>query len=271
MDVSSPATDALATVAGLARDTDRIRLTVLVSPVTFRHPALLAKTAGTLAEMSGDRFELGVGTGWMQSEHDAFGIALPPIGERFDRFEEALGYLWVAFGRQKSGFAGDHFALADITVRPEVGGRVPLVVGGKGRRRTPTLAGRYADEFNVFATDRDTLGRRLDVMRGAAVDAGRDPDDIKVSMMLTPVVGDEEAEYRDRLGQAAAADGIGADELEADLRDRHVPHGTADRVASMFSEIASWGVQRIYLQQFAALDAIDLAREARTHRLLRGV
>lgn len=271
VNTSAHATDALATIGGLARETGRIRLTVLVSPITFRHPAVLAKSAATLAAMSGDRLELGVGTGWMQTEHDAFGIALPSLGTRFDRLEEALGYLWAAFGRRPGGFTGDHFALADIPVHPVVGGRVPLVVGGSGKRRTPTLAGRYADEFNMFATDRDTLRRRLEVMRSAAVGAGRDPDRIKVSMMMTPVVGDDEAEYRDRLGHAAAADGIGPDEMAASLDERHVPHGTSERVAAGFAEIASSGVDRVYLQQFAALDAIDLDRERRTHDLLQSL
>jgi len=270
-DRSVDATDALTTLGGLAVETDRIRLTVLVSPVTFRHPGIVAKIAATLAEMSGDRFELGLGTGWMESEHDAFGLELPEIGTRFDRFEESLGYLWAAFGRSAGGYQGEHYRLADIDVLPRVGGRVPIIIGGKGPRRTPSLAGRFADEYNMFTTDKDTFGNRRDTMRAAAVEAGRDPDRIALSMVMTPLVGDDAAEYRDRLGDAAAALDVTPDALEDDLAARHVPHGTPDRVAESVAEIISWGVGRIYLQQFDSLTEIDLDRQARTHRLLRGI
>ncbi len=270
-DRSANATDALTTFGGLAVETGEILLTVLVSPVTFRHPGVLAKIAATLAEMSGDRFELGVGTGWMESEHDAFGLDLPGLRERFDRFEESLGYLWSAFGRNAGGFSGDRYRLADIEVLPRVGERVPIVIGGKGPRRTPDLAGRFADEYNMFATDRDTFGARISTMRAAAMGAGRDPDQIGLSMMLTPLVGDDVAEYMDRLGHAAAGLGLAPDALERDLAARNVPHGTSEQVAESLAEIASWGVGRIYLQQYAALAEIDLDREARTHRLLRSI
>ncbi len=257
MAASAHATDALTSFGGLARDTDRINLTVLVTPLTFRHPAVIAKTAGTLHEMSGGRFELGVGTGWMESEHESFDMELPPLGHRFDRFEEALGYLWAALGRTGGGFSGSHYELADIDVLPRVADGAPIVIGGGGMKRTPNLAGRFADEYNMFVTNRETLEARLGVMRTAATEAGRDPDAIRISMVVSPIVGADEAEYRDRLAERAAGRDLEPEAYEARLREIGMPHGTADRVAEQFAELASWGIGRVYLQKYAALSSID--------------
>ncbi len=181
-DRSADATDALTTFGGLAEATVAIQLVVLVTPLTFRHPAVIAKTATTLDEMSGGRFALGVGTGWMQSEHDAFGIDLPPLVERFDRLFETLSYLRAAFGSSE-GFEGSYYRLDPISVLPHPT-NVPIVVGGSGPRKTPTFAGRFADEFNLFVTDSDTLAERIATMRAAAVEADRNPDAVKVSLSL---------------------------------------------------------------------------------------
>jgi alkanesulfonate monooxygenase SsuD/methylene tetrahydromethanopterin reductase-like flavin-dependent oxidoreductase (luciferase family) len=268
---STHATDALATLAGLARDTERIGLTVLVSPITFRHPAVIAKTAATIGEMSGGRFRLGVGTGWMEPEHAAFGMGLPPLGERFDRFEEALGYLWAAFGRADGGFSGSHYQLDDIEVNPRVGTSVPIIIGGSGMRRTPTLAGRFADEYNMFATDQETLERRRTVMREAAIAAGRDPNAIILSMVTSPILGRDEREYQDILGARAAARDMDPEAYAARLDAIGMPHGTPERVAAKYGEIASWGVGRIYLQNFAALGDIDTDMNAVAVDIVRSI
>jgi len=264
-------TDALASLAGLARETTRIRLTVLVTPITFRHPAVVAKTASTLFEMSGGRFELGVGTGWMELEHEAFGLDLPPLGVRYDMLEEALGYLWAAFGRSDGGFSGRFFELADVTVLPRLGQGTPIVIGGNGPSRTPTLAGRHADEYNVFSMAKTELDARLAVMREAAHDAGRNPDAIKVSMAVSPILSDDDAAHRTVLAERAAARGMDVAEYTGRLDERHIPHGTADQVAAGFADLASWGVDRVYLQQFSPLDDIDTALVAATAALARGL
>ncbi len=271
MGTSAPATDALTTLGGLARDTERIKLTVLMTPLTFRHPAVLAKTAGTLDEMSGGRFELGVGTGWMEPEHETFGLELPPLGRRFDRLEEALGYLWAAFGRSSGGFSGDHFTLGDIVVLPSVDAGTPIILGGSGMKRTPTLAGTYADEYNMFVTNQETLDARLAVMREAALAANRNPDRIKVSMVVSPIVGDDDADYRDQLAARAEGRGLEPDVYAERLTEAGVPHGTIDQVATRFAEIASWGVGRLYLQSFSALDEIDTGRIGKMAALLRQI
>ncbi len=124
MDVSRPVTDAFVGLAGVATETDSIGLAVLVSPITFRHPAVIAKSAATLHEMTGGRFELGVGTGWMEGEHAAFGMRLPPIGERFEMFEEALAYLAAALGRTGGPVDGAHYRMDDVVPLPSPGRQV---------------------------------------------------------------------------------------------------------------------------------------------------
>lgn len=265
------ATDALTSFGGLARETTTINLTVLVTPLTFRHPGVIAKTAGTLHEMSGGRFELGVGTGWMEAEHEAFAIDLPPLGERFDRFEDALGYLWAAFGRTSGPHGGPHFRLADIEVLPRVGEHTPIIIGGSGMKRTPTLAGRFADEYNMFATDRATLDERLAVMRRSAVAAGRDPDAIKISMAVSPMSGRDKADYAERLAASAGSRGMRPDEYARMLTDRGVPHGTVDHVAEAITAWTTWGVDRVYLQQFEPLATIDVDRVGEIVQALHAV
>lgn len=256
MDRSAHATDALTTLAGLALETSSIKLTVLVTPLTFRHPGVIAKTAATIQEMSNGRFELGVGTGWMEGEHDTFGIELAPLGRRFDRFEESLGYLWAAFGRTSGGFAGEHFTLADVEIRPGAAG-LPIVIGGSGMRRTPALAGRYADEYNMFITDPETLDRRLHVMRGAASDAGRDPDEILVSMVSSVVTAADRSGIEALIVEKAAARDMSVDEYRELLASRGLPHGTIDEVAQQFADVAKAGVGRFYIQIFDEVSAVD--------------
>ena len=177
---SKPTTDALTTLAGLARDTDTIQLVVLVTPLTFRHPAIIAKSAATIDQMSAGRLGLGIGAGWMHGEHDAFGIELPEVWERFSRLFEVLAYVRSAF-TSAEGFRGRHYELQPIDVLPRPERPIPIIVGGSGPRKTPMYAGRFADEYNMFACGRATLERRVAVMREAAEAAGRNPDDVVVS------------------------------------------------------------------------------------------
>jgi len=252
---SAHATDAMTTYGGLAETTDRIQLVVLVTPLTFRHPAVIAKTATTLDEMSGGRFALGVGTGWMQSEHDAFGLGLPPLGERFDRLFETLSYLRAAFGSDQ-GFSGEHYHLDPIEVLPRPI-NVPIVVGGSGPKKTPTYAGRFADEYNMFVTDGESLGRRLEVMRAAAVEAGRRPDAVRVSFAGPAVVAPDEHSYRSLLASRGARREQSADEYEAFLVERNVPHGTPDGARASVAALEDLGVSRYYVQEYRDLADVD--------------
>jgi alkanesulfonate monooxygenase SsuD/methylene tetrahydromethanopterin reductase-like flavin-dependent oxidoreductase (luciferase family) len=267
-DESVPATDALTSLAGLARETETIMLTVLVTPLTFRHPAVIAKTAITLDEMSGGRFELGIGTGWMEGEHRVFGIQLPEIRKRFSLLFETLAYIHAAMGRTEGGYTGRHHRLEDIEVLPRPISKLPIIIGGSGKKRTPSIAGRFADEYNVFATSRDDLTARLAVMQKTAADQGRDPKEIKVSVMSTAIIGEDEAEYREALGAAASQRGIDPEQLESKLAARRVLHGTYEQAAGIVDDYAADGVGRIYIQQFLPLGEID---SAGLERHLRGI
>ncbi len=251
--------EAITSLAGIARETNRIKLGVLVTPVTFRHPAVIAKTAATVDQMSGGRFELGVGTGWMESEHAAFGLEMPPLRDRYSLMFDTLAYLWAAFGRTEGGFQGRHYRLADIAVQPRPTGDLPLVVGGQGMRKTPALAGRFADHYNVFASDAASLRARREAMRDAARDAGRDPDDILLSLMSSIYVAGDRAEYRDLVAAEAASRDVEVAELEAHFAEDRVPHGTLDQAATLLEQYASEGVGRFYVQIFSPIDDIDVA------------
>jgi F420-dependent oxidoreductase-like protein len=258
MNCHEATSEAIATLAGLARDTTLIRLGVMVTPVTFRHPAVIAKTATTIDQMSGGRFELGVGAGWMDSEHEAFGIEMPGLRQRLGMLFETLAYLHAAFGRSPGGYQGRYYRLADIEVLPRPTGELPIVIGGTGSDKTPTMAGRFADHYNVFACDAETLQARIRTMRTAAREAERDPDTIMVSLMSPVYAATDRAGYREVLAAEAASRNVEEAELEAELQRERVPHGTLDQAASLLAEYAAEGVGRFYVQLFSAIDEIDV-------------
>ncbi len=267
---SVAATDALTSIAGLARETTRIKLTVLVTPLTFRHPGVIAKTAATLDEMSGGRFELGVGTGWMESEHRVFGIQLPELRTRFSLLFETLAYIHAATGRSGGGFVGRHFHLEDVPVLPQPENKLPIIIGGSGKQRTPSIAGRFADEYNMFACNKEDLAARTDVMRSSAAELGRDPAEIKISITSSAVIGKDEAAYRKALAITAAERNREPDELESILTERRMLHGTYEQAAAIVDEYAEQGVGRIYIQHFAPLSEIDVDAVADQLRGLTG-
>ncbi|MGI9529302.1 MAG: LLM class flavin-dependent oxidoreductase [Acidimicrobiia bacterium] len=256
MDDSAHATDALVSYGGLAVETSSIELVTLVSPLTFRHPAVMVKSATTLDEISGGRFSLGVGTGWMEPEHVKFGLDLPSVSERFERLEEALAYITTAFSGGGTT-SGTYYSLDLDTVAPKASQNLRIVVGGGGPKKTPTLAGTFANEYNMFLTNRETLGARLAVFRSAAEAAGRNPDEILVSFAGPAMFFATEAEHDAAMTERAAKRGITPDEYTAMLSDRSIPHGTLDDGAAAMAEYASWGVGRYYVQEYAALEDVD--------------
>lgn len=260
------ATDAFATLGGLAIETESIDLVVLVSPITFRHPAVIAKMAATIDEMSNGRLRLGLGTGWMDKEHEDYGLEFYDQGERFARLEEALEYVHHAFGRAEGPYHGDRYQLRETTVRPLPTGHLPIVVGGSGPRRTPRIAGTWADEYNLFVRDPEEIRVRWDRARQAASDAGRDPDDLLLSVMTGVIAGPDQAAFEDNLARIAAADPFdrSADDLESGYRKRSLPIGTAAEAQEAIQRFAEVGVERVYVQWFGPyeLDLLESTFEA---------
>ncbi|GAA3440702.1 LLM class F420-dependent oxidoreductase [Planomonospora venezuelensis] len=242
-------TDAWVTLAGLARETSTIRLGTLVTPATFRLPGALAISVAQVDRMSGGRAELGLGTGWFDAEHIAYGIPFPPVSERFARFEEQLEILtglWTTPAGKTFSFEGSHYRLADSPAlpKPAQSPRPPIIIGGFGARRTPALAARFADEYNVpFRTLGDTAGA-FDRVRRACEE--RDRSSIVLSAAQTVCVGADDAEIARRAGV------IGQD--PAALRDSGLA-GTPAEVAEKIGRFAELGAERIYLQ---VLDLGDL-------------
>ncbi len=240
-------TDAWITLAGLARETSRIRLGTLVTAGTFRLPGPLAISVAQVDQMSGGRVELGLGTGWFEEEHTAYGIPFPPLGERFERFEEQLEIvtgLWAA--AKPFSFDGAHYRLVDSPglPKPAQRPRPPLIVGGGGAKRTPRLVARFADEYNVpFLLPEDTAAA-FDRVRAACEAAERET--VLLSAAQIACVGRDEAEVARR----AAAVGREVGELRVNGLA-----GTPQEVVDKIGRFAEMGAERLYLQ---ILDLDDL-------------
>jgi F420-dependent oxidoreductase-like protein len=251
-------TDAWTSLAGLARETSRIKLGTLVSSVTYRHPGILAIQVAQVDQMSDGRAELGLGTGWYQREHEAYGIPFP--AKRFGLLEEQLEIvtgLWSTHPGQTYSFAGEHYTLTDSPALPKpVQSPVPLIVGGGGPSKTPALAARFATEYNAgFVGDTPEIPGRLERVRRACEAIERDPADLILSIAGTTAAGATEAEASRR------ATAIGQD--LASLRTGGFA-GTTDEVVDRVSAMAELGITRVYFQimDLADLDHLDfLARE----------
>ena len=251
-------TDAWTSLAGLARDTTRIKLGTLVSSVTYRHPGILAIQVAQVDQMSGGRAELGLGTGWYQREHEAYGIPFP--AKRFGLLEEQLSIvtgLWSTPLGETYSFAGEHYQLTDSPALPKpVQSPVPVIVGGGGPSKTPALAARFATEYNAgFVGDAPEVPGRLDRVRRACDAIDRDPATLILSIAGTTAAGATEAEASTR------ATAIGQD--LASLRTGGFA-GTTDEVVDRVSAMAELGISRVYFQimDLSDLDHLDfLARE----------
>ena len=243
-------TDAWVTLAGLARETSRIRLGTLVTAATFRRPGSLAISVAQVDAMSGGRVELGLGAGWYEQEHVAYGIPFPPVGERFERLEEQLAVvtgLWSTPVGERFSYAGRHYTLVDSPALPKPQqARVPVIVGGVGPTRTPALAARYAAEFNLAFRPLSLFVRQRDRVRAACGSLGRDPDELVYSVALTVCCGRDEAEV------ARRAEAIGR--APAELRE-HGAAGRPEEVLATLARFAEAGAARTYLQ---VLDVDDL-------------
>ena len=284
-DSDQPTTDAWTILAGLARETERIGLGVLVSPVTFRHPGTFAKVVTTVDQMSGGRIEVGVGAGWNELEHRQLGLAFPPIKERADLMEDQLEILHGLWGEPDGwsfdGLTGIHLEEAlfrprpvDVPGRPRtpIGGARPrIIVGGSGSPRSYRLAARYADEFNLSSSSpakAAEVGRDLDA---ACAAIGRDPATLTRSTMAGVLIGRTVEEVRTREATLLAAFGTDAETGEAWLDERRSRwvYGTPDDARAQVERFAEAGMERIMLQDFLPwdLDMVDVLGEELVGRM----
>ncbi|MEU6153914.1 LLM class F420-dependent oxidoreductase [Actinosynnema sp. NPDC047251] len=249
-------TDAWITLAGLARETTTIRLGTLVTAATFRHPGPLAISVAQVDVMSGGRVDFGLGSGWFEEEHAAYGLRFPSLGERFELFEEQLAIitgLWGTPSGEKFSFDGKHYALTDAPALPKPAqSPVPVVIGGKGAKRTPALAAKYATEFNLPFVDTAFAAEQFERVDAACREIGRDPATMTRSAGLVLCVGRDDAEVARR----AAAIGREVAELKE--------NGLAGTPAEVVERLGTWhaetGISRVYLQvlDLADLDHLEL-------------
>jgi F420-dependent oxidoreductase-like protein len=244
-------TDAWITLAGLARETSRIRLGTLVTSVTFRLPGPLAVAVAQVDQMSGGRVDFGIGTGWYEREHVSYGIPFPPARERFDRLDEQLAIitgLWSTPPGERFTHRGDHYTLVDAPALPKPVQRPgpPIIVGGRGAKRTPEVAARYADEFNMpFKTVKETA-EAYDRVREAAERVGRTRPPLVLSAGLVVACGRTDAEAR---GRAAPL------HVKSALPPEDPVIGSPARLVERIGEFAAIGTSRVHLR---LIDPTDL-------------
>jgi F420-dependent oxidoreductase-like protein len=253
--------DAWATIAALAALTSTVRLGTLVSPATFRHPSELAKVVVSADHVSGGRVELGVGTGWLEAEHEAYGFPFPPLAERMSLLEEQLAVMTGHWGGGPFSFEGRRYLVRDLDAlpKPVQSPRPNLIVGGSGRRRSLALAARFADEYNtVFKTADECREIRSD-LDAACRREGRDP--IPLSLMTGLLAGEDRADLLERAGRLAEWRGHpgGAESFLGAVPESWLA-GTVDEVTIGLRELAEAGVERVMLQHLLHRDlaAVEL-------------
>jgi F420-dependent oxidoreductase-like protein len=252
--------DAWATLAALAGITSTLRLGTLVSPATFRHPSELAKVVATVDQVSGGRVEVGMGTGWSEPEHEAYGFPFPPLGERMGRLEEQLQVVSGQWADAPFSFQGRHYDIKELDAHPKPvqRPRPRLIMGGSGGPRSLRLAARWCDEYNtIYKTPSQCaeLRRNLDE---ACRREGRDP--IPLSLMTGWLAGEDRAELLDRAGRLAEwrGQGGGAEGLLRELPDSWLA-GTLEELTARLGDLAGAGVERVMLQHLLHrdLDAVE--------------
>ncbi|MBN9186358.1 LLM class F420-dependent oxidoreductase [Microbacterium sp.] len=247
-------TDAWTTLAGLARETTRIRLGTLVSSATHRLPAVLAIQVAQVDAMSDGRIELGLGTGWFEEEHRAYGIPFPP--KRFGILEEQLAVitgLWRTPVGETFSFAGEHYTLDGAPALPKpVQSSVPVIVGGGGPRRTPAVAARFATEFNIGFVPEPVVAEKFAGVRAACEDIDRDPASLKLSVALPTFTGADDAEIAARVERTGRS--------FTDVRESEaVFAGAPDEIAAKVERLRALGATRIYFQLLDIRDLDQLA------------
>jgi alkanesulfonate monooxygenase SsuD/methylene tetrahydromethanopterin reductase-like flavin-dependent oxidoreductase (luciferase family) len=256
--------DAWATISALAAVTSTIRFGALVSPVTFRHPSVLAKNAVTADHISGGgRIELGLGAGWLEAEHEGYGFPFPSTGERFRMLEEQIEIIRRQWEEGPLDFDGEHYRFDGLKALPKPLSPPNLIIGGRARPRSLTLASRWADEYNLVMADLDECRAAVPLIREAWEAADRSAP--VISLMTGGVVGSDQVDLLERAHQVAEIRGEDATDPEAYIKDlpAHWLVGTVAEVSERLGELEEAGVERIMLQclPHGDLDGVDFIAE----------
>lgn len=246
--------EAYLSLAVAAVETSRIRFGPLVSPVTFRHPVDVARMAAQLDLLSDGRFKLGMGAGWNESEHTAYGLPFPPPKERLDRLEEALQVMRALWTGDDASFEGRYYSLRGVDMLPKPpAGRPWLIIGGAGERRTLRLVAEYADEWNCTSLTPEVYATKVAALERHCEAVHRDPATIRRSMMIFDAIGPTEADVERAVVRIAPARLGGSGyatlaELRTGLIGRGTLVGTADEVVDQLGRLAELGVQEMQVQ-----------------------
>src|SRR3989304_958554 len=258
-DSSGPCMEGWTSLAALAQATSRVRLGILVTGNTYRHPAVLAKMATTVDQISGGRLEFGLGAAWHAYEHEAFAIPFYTTGERLARLEEAAQVIKLLWTRSRPKFQGRYYQLDEPPYNPPnvqsaSGGHPPILIGGSGERGTLGPVARYADAANVQGTP-EQVRRKFEVLEGHCREAGRDYSEIRRTVQLLLFLTDDPA-FQQRVVQGVAAfRGIGEEEAR-----RSVLLGSGEGVKAQIRGFAEAGVQEIIVAQFPRTHRESLLR-----------
>jgi F420-dependent oxidoreductase-like protein len=244
-----------------ARDS-KLEFGALVSPTTFRNPVMLAKDSVALDNLSNGRFWLGIGAGWNEREHAAFGFPLPPLKQRMDRLEESIEAIKLLWSGEKVSYPGEQIQLNDAQMRPTPvrPSGIPLLIGGSGEKRTLRMVARFANEWNSNASNHDVYRHKVEVLEQHCNDIGRDSSEIARSVMVGHIIGTTDAEVRQRAARIQeimpSMQGLSLDEVMERTHDRGWLVGTPDKVVEDIQTLANLGVSRLMLQTH---DQEDLA------------
>jgi F420-dependent oxidoreductase-like protein len=253
--------DAWATLAALAALTSRIRLGTLVSPATFRHPSVLAKSVTTVDHVSGGRVELGIGAGWLEAEHRAYGFPFPDLATRLETLAEQVELIRREWEAGRFSLQGPHYRIEDLDAlpKPVQSPHPPVIIGGEGRPRSAALAARWADEYNTVYATVEQCRERRERVAAACEELGRPP--LRFSLMTGILVGADRAELLDRAARLARWRGVDAepDEYLASLPESWVV-GMPGEVVAQLRELEAAGVERVMLQHLlhTDLEALEL-------------
>jgi F420-dependent oxidoreductase-like protein len=256
--------DAWATLSALAAHTSRIRLGTLVSPITFRHPSELAKAVVTADHASGGRVELGMGAGWFDGEHLAYGFPFPPVAERFDILEEQVEIVHRLWDRDEDEvtFKGSHYQLQGCHAlpKPVQDPHPPLIIGGHAGKRSVRLAAQWADGYNTFGQTPDECRKIKESLVRACETADRDPEELPLSLMTFTMVAANQAELESKAGRLLQRRGESADPAAwlAGLGPERL-RGTPERILELLAQYAEAGVSRIMMQHLLHEDLEALA------------